>query len=184
MSVATLAPPPLTPPTIHLCQIFPHPPTHLQCHLAAQPSLPLSPWSALQLFLQEPDTRISHRHFSFTSFNFTETILQFVQTYLSVDCPLEDRFHLHNNQLCSFLLRSFLLDDTRRRPTPHDHVRSCRFSQLGWFGRNLWSFFKGWRRLMLRQWRPKNWVWFWNTEDYRLHWSHCSNRSPSHRPFV
>ena len=121
-------------------QLGTYPPVRLQCHLAAQPSLPLSPWTGLQLFWQEPDTphqsSLLLDSISITSLNFTKTILQIMKHVSRI--TLEHNFHLHNDQLCSFLLGSFPLDHTRRRPSPDDHIRSCRFSLLNWF-RLLWG---------------------------------------------
>ena len=106
-----------------------HPPTRLQCHLVAQPSLTLNPWS--EFFSPEPDT--SHQSsslrdiISVTSLNNLKSINIQKITFRR----RKNRNHLHNNQLCSFLFWSFPLDHTRRWPSPDNHIR--RFSQLNWF---------------------------------------------------
>ena len=110
-----------------------HPPTRLQCHLVAQPSLTLNPWS--EFFSPEPGTSViltsgyhqRHKFKQLQQHKYTNILHYKKITFRR----RKNRNHLHNNQLCSFLFWSFPLDHTRRWPSPYNHIR--RFSQLNWF---------------------------------------------------
>ena len=99
--------------------------------------------------------------------------------------------HLHNDQFCSFLLRSFPLDHTRRRPSPNDHIRGSRFPLLNLLLTKNWRDFcqrllmtMAMRQLGLRHWGSGCCAGFGHAEDYWLHWGSCRSRNISNRSLV